>query len=59
MEETLWVLRNAPHPIHKRPAEVLQAFDRFWRQADVEPPENDDTEEMRDASSQHDKYIYE
>jgi hypothetical protein len=56
--ETLWVLRNTPHPTYKRPPEVLAAFDRFWQRIDTEP-EDEDSEVIRDASSQHDKYIYE
>ena len=59
LEETLWVLRNTPHPIQERPPELLEAFERFWQRVDAEPPGPDeDTEAMRDASSQHDNYIY-
>lgn len=57
MEETLWVLRNIPHPIYERPPAVIEEFERFLQKIEAEPQgEPDDM--IRDASSEHDKYLY-
>jgi isoleucyl-tRNA synthetase len=50
--------RKTPHKPYERAPEVLEALDRFLQQ--VEEEYKDDTNDvMRDASSEHDKYIYE
>jgi hypothetical protein len=50
-------LRNTPHKLYDPPPEVLEEFDRFLQQIDEEP-EDETKEVMRDASSEHDRYIY-
>ena len=57
VEETLWVLRNTSHPIYERPPAIIEEFERFLEAIEAEPQgEADDM--IRDASSEHDKYLY-
>ena len=58
LEETIWVLGNTPHEPYERPPEVLAQFERYWQRVDAEPPEDEDSEVIRDASTNLDKYIY-
>jgi len=51
-------LKNTPHKLYEPPEEALEAFDRFLQKINEEP-EDESREVIRDASSEHDKYIYE
>jgi hypothetical protein len=57
LEQTIQILRTTPHEPHEYPPEALEALDRLLQQIDEEY-KNETGEVMRDASSEHDKYIY-
>ena len=51
------VLRHGPHKGRRRPKTLIADFERFLRKIEKEH-EHEAEEEIRDASSQHDKYLY-
>jgi hypothetical protein len=56
-EDTILILKYMPHPRVERSPEVLEKFERLMQQIEAEETD-EDTEEIRDASSNLDKYIY-
>ncbi len=58
LEETLRVLRETPHERHSYPAGTLEEFERLMREIDAAQKDGPNPE-IRDASQNHDKYIYE
>ena len=56
-EDTILILKYMPHPRVERSPEVLEKFERLMQQIEAEEMD-EDTEEIRDASPNLDKYIY-